>query len=287
MFVGGAFVRSESGRYFQVKSAARSRGRRSRDASTSRAARAKTCATRCSPRRTRGHGWAKRTAYNRGQILYRLAEVMESRRAELTQSLVRGGARRERGRAPRSTRRSIAPSSTPASPTSTTRSLASSNPVAGPHFDFSVPEPMGVVGVVAPERPALLGLVSTVLPVDHRRQHRASRSRARPIRAPRSSGASASRRATCPAASSTSSPATRRSSRRTSRKHREVIGIDAWIVDAELRKTRRARRRRQREAREDARADGPRRAGSTSARRRASAGSSASSRRRRSGTRRA
>jgi acyl-CoA reductase-like NAD-dependent aldehyde dehydrogenase len=105
--------------------------------------------------------WAARTAYNRGQILYRLAEVMESRRAELATSLARGGA----PEAEREVDAAIDRTVYYAGFSDKFQSLvASSNPVAGPHFGFSVPEPMGVVGVVAPPRPALLGLVSAVLP---------------------------------------------------------------------------------------------------------------------------
>jgi acyl-CoA reductase-like NAD-dependent aldehyde dehydrogenase len=108
-------------------------------------------------------GWAARTAYNRGQILYRLAEVMESRRDELRASLVRGGvgARRAAQEADAAVDRAVYY----AGFCDKFQALvASHNPVAGPHFGFSVPEPMGVVAIVAPARPPLLGLVSAVLP---------------------------------------------------------------------------------------------------------------------------
>ena len=91
-------------------------------------------------------GWAARTAFNRGQILYRLAEVMESRRDGARDVARARRGRRERGGGARSMRRSIAPSSTPASATSTRRSSRPRTRCAGPHFGFSVPEPMGVVG---------------------------------------------------------------------------------------------------------------------------------------------
>jgi acyl-CoA reductase-like NAD-dependent aldehyde dehydrogenase len=117
--------------------------------------------------------WAARTAYNRGQILYRLAEVMEARRTELAQSLARvwrahgavgKGATLEEEL--REVDAAIDRSVYYAGFCDKIASLvASSNPVAGPHFGFSVPEAMGIVGVLAPARPALLGLVSTVLPV--------------------------------------------------------------------------------------------------------------------------
>ena len=83
MFVGGAFLRSESGR------TVRGRGRR-----TSPARRARTCATPSSrPREARSPGWARATAYNRGQILYRLAEMMEARSAPTSREVCTGDAR--------------------------------------------------------------------------------------------------------------------------------------------------------------------------------------------------
>ena len=89
---------------------------------------------------------------------------MESRSAELVTSLVRSGL--GQGEAEREVAASIDRAVYYAGFADKFHALvASSNPVAGPHFGFSVPEPMGVVGVVAPPRPSLLGLVSTVLPV--------------------------------------------------------------------------------------------------------------------------
>ena len=161
MFVGGAFVRSESGRYFQVKGAELGvdpevvnvpRGSR-KDARDAVLAAKNALA-----------GWSGRTAFNRGQILYRLAEVMESRKEELVVSLARSGETSESALV--EVERAIDRAVYYAGFADKVHALvASHNPVAGPHFGFSIPEPMGVVGVVAPERPALLGLVSTVLPV--------------------------------------------------------------------------------------------------------------------------
>ncbi len=159
MFVGGAFVRSESGRYFQVK------GKGGADPSAVNFPRGsrKDIRDAVTIAKNAWAGWADRTAFNRGQILYRLAEVLESRSEELAISLERSGL-----------------SSNPVAEVNAAvdravfyagfadkfQSLvASSNPVSGPHFGFSVPESMGVVGVIAPEKPSLLGLVSTVLPV--------------------------------------------------------------------------------------------------------------------------
>lgn len=162
IYVGGAFVRSESGRYVQVtdvagdevglvENVALSSRKDGRDAVKA------------------AHGaigsWAGKTAYNRGQILYRLGEVMEGRRAELTSEIHRsvGGTREDaRDEVLASIDRVISFAGWADKFQSL---LASSNPVAGPHFTFSVPEPMGVVAVVAPRRPTLLGLVSAILPV--------------------------------------------------------------------------------------------------------------------------
>jgi acyl-CoA reductase-like NAD-dependent aldehyde dehydrogenase len=162
MFVGGQFVRSESGRYFQVtdvagdeagsiENIARASRKDGRDAVKA--------ALAAQP------GWAARTAYNRGQILYRLAEVMEARGAELAGEIVRSLGVDEADAAAEveaAVDRVIAFAGWSDKYQSL---LASSNPVSGPHFNFSVPEPMGVVALVAPARPSLLGLVTALLPV--------------------------------------------------------------------------------------------------------------------------
>jgi acyl-CoA reductase-like NAD-dependent aldehyde dehydrogenase len=162
MFVGGAFVRSESGRYFQVRTGT--------EEAPDPAAVNVPLGSRKDGRdavlaaKNASDGWAARTAYNRGQILYRLAEVMESRREELVVSLVRGG--EEKRAAAAEVDVAIDRAVFYAGFCDKYQSLvASSNPVSGPHFGFSVPEPMGVVALVAPSHPALLGLVSTILPV--------------------------------------------------------------------------------------------------------------------------
>lgn len=155
LYLNGEFVRSESGRTttFEhrdgVANIARATRKDLRDAV--RAARAALA------------GWRSRTAYNRGQIVYRLAEMMEDRRGELLEALERAGA------GPTEARKEV-----DASIDRTVwytgwcdkieQWLSTKNPVAGPHFNVSSPEPTGVVGVVAPEKPGLLGLVSTALP---------------------------------------------------------------------------------------------------------------------------
>jgi len=161
MFVGGAFVRSESGRYFQVTSA---EGGADPDVVNLPRGSRKDARDAVLAAKNAWGGWAGKTAYNRGQILYRLAEVMESRRPELTASLERGG--ESPADAAVEVDAAIDRAVFYAGFCDKFHALvASSNPVAGPHFGFSVPEPMGVVAIAAPARPALLGLVSTVLPV--------------------------------------------------------------------------------------------------------------------------
>src|SRR5690606_25452671 len=112
------------------------------------------------------------TALNRGQILYRLAEVLESRRGELEASLSRGVSPQadaeQVGRADvaREVDAAIDRVVCYAGWSDKYQALvSSSNPVAGPHFGFSVSEPVGVVGVLAPTRPSLLGLLGAVCPV--------------------------------------------------------------------------------------------------------------------------
>ena len=99
--------------------------------------------------------WAAMTAYNRGQVLYRIAEMMEARRSEFAE-LCSG---------PKEVERSIDRVVWYAGwADKLAQVLGSANPVAGPYFNFTVPEPTGVVGIIAPEEPALAGLVSRIAP---------------------------------------------------------------------------------------------------------------------------
>jgi aldehyde dehydrogenase (NAD+) len=111
-----------------------------------------------------GPGWARRTPYNRAQILYRLAEMLEARSAELVGSLVFFGARREDAAMGMSVAvdRLIHYAGWA---DKYEQLLGSVNPVASPHFCFTVTEPMGVVGIIAPDSPPLLGLISMIAPV--------------------------------------------------------------------------------------------------------------------------
>jgi acyl-CoA reductase-like NAD-dependent aldehyde dehydrogenase len=162
MFVGGQFIRSESGRYTQVIDVVGED-----EGSAENIARASRKDGRDAVKAAHGawSGWSGKTAYNRGQILYRLAEVMEGRAAELAHELRRSlglSVADARAEVDRSIDRVIAFAGWSDKYQGL---LSSSNPVAGPHFNFSVSESMGVVVVVAPARPSLLGLVTAILPV--------------------------------------------------------------------------------------------------------------------------
>jgi acyl-CoA reductase-like NAD-dependent aldehyde dehydrogenase len=143
LFVGGAFPRSESGRTYEAEgqNVARASRKDARDAV--RAARA------AQP------GWASATAYNRGQVLYRLAEMVEARVSEFA-ALCSG-----RDEVERSIDRIVWYAGWA---DKLPQVLGGSNPVAGPYFNFTVPEPTGVVALLAPDEPPLLGLVSRLLP---------------------------------------------------------------------------------------------------------------------------
>ncbi|CAD5139704.1 Aldehyde dehydrogenase [Microbacterium sp. Nx66] len=156
--IGGAFPRSESGRTYEVVSrkgaflanAAKASRKDARDAVVAARAAVK--------------GWSGATAYNRGQVLYRVAEVLEGRRAQFVDEIV--------------AQEGISSSAATAQVDEAidlwvwyagwcdkyAQVAGNANPVSGPYFNISVPEPTGVVAIVAPQDSALLGLVSVVAP---------------------------------------------------------------------------------------------------------------------------
>ncbi len=157
-YVGGAFIRSESGRTYPLADAAGAFFAHVPQCTRKDLRNAVEAAAKAGP------GWAKRTAYNRGQILYRLAEMLEARGDEMTATLVRFGA--ARAAAAREVAASVDRLVYYAGwADKYEQVLGNVNPVASPHFNFTVTEPMGIVGVIAPDAPALLGLVSLVAPV--------------------------------------------------------------------------------------------------------------------------
>ncbi|WP_181771716.1 aldehyde dehydrogenase family protein [Amycolatopsis pittospori] len=159
LYVGGKFPRSESGRVYPVSDA---KGKFLANASH---ASRKDVRDAVSAARKAFGGWSAATAYNRGQVLYRVAEVLEGRREQFVaevsasegvavkkaQSLVDASIDRWVWYAGWTDKIATV--------------LGGANPVAGPYFSFTVPEPTGVVGVLAPQQSSLLGLVSVLAPV--------------------------------------------------------------------------------------------------------------------------
>lgn len=157
-YVGGAFIRSESGRVYPLN-----------DASGAFFANIPQCTKKdlrnaVEAAAKAGAGWAKRTPYNRAQILYRLAEMLEARKTEMAEAILLDGT-------------SAANAAKEVAATidrivhyagwadKYEQVLGSVNPVASPHFNFTVTEPVGIVGILAPEEAPLLALMTLILPV--------------------------------------------------------------------------------------------------------------------------
>jgi acyl-CoA reductase-like NAD-dependent aldehyde dehydrogenase len=144
LYIGGAFPRSESGRTYEAQgqNVARASRKDVRDAvQAARSAQPK---------------WAGATAYNRGQVLYRIAEMMEARVPEFAE-LCSG-----KDEVHRAIDRWVWYAGFA---DKLSQVLGGTNPVAGPYFNFTIPEPTGVVATIAPDEPPLLGLVSRIAPV--------------------------------------------------------------------------------------------------------------------------
>jgi acyl-CoA reductase-like NAD-dependent aldehyde dehydrogenase len=155
LYIGGDFPRSESGRAYEIADGSGDllawavRGSRKDLRDAVRAARGAT------------KDWAGRTAYNRGQVLYRVAELMEGRRDQFVMEVERAGSPDPGREVDASIDRWVWYAGWS---DKVHHVLGTVNPVAGPYFNFTIPEPTGVVGVVAPEEPPLLGLVSRLAP---------------------------------------------------------------------------------------------------------------------------
>jgi acyl-CoA reductase-like NAD-dependent aldehyde dehydrogenase len=158
LFIGGAFPRSESGRSYPVTGSGGDLLAHAAQASRKDARDAVVAARKAQP------GWAGATAYNRGQVLYRVAELLEGRGGQFAGEIVEC-----EGASP-----SQAASTVTAAidrwvwyagwPDKVAQVVGGANPVAGPYFNFSVPEPTGVVALLAPQASSLLGLVSVIAP---------------------------------------------------------------------------------------------------------------------------
>lgn len=159
LYVGGAFPRSESGRCYRVTSPSGTTLAHVAQASRKDMREAVRAA------RTAFTGWAAATGYNRGQILYRVAELLEGRRDQFAAEV----------RATEACSASAAYAQVDEAidrwvyyagwADKYSQVAGSTNPVSGPYFNFSTPEPTGVVGIIAPKRPSLLGIVRATAPV--------------------------------------------------------------------------------------------------------------------------
>jgi acyl-CoA reductase-like NAD-dependent aldehyde dehydrogenase len=158
VYIGGAFVRSESARTFKVNDAGGLFFANIPQCTRKDLRNAVEAAAKAGP------GWAKRSPYNRAQILYRLAEMLEARSSELVGSLVQFGAR-EADAAKGMTVAVDRLIHYAGWADKYEQLIGSVNPVASSHFNFTVTEAMGVVGVIAPDSPPLLGLLSMIAPV--------------------------------------------------------------------------------------------------------------------------
>ena len=157
IFIGGKFPRTESGRFYKLKV------NNNAIANVCLSSR-KDLKNAVSAARKAFSNWSEASAYNRSQILYRIAEMMEGRKAQFLEDLVLQGVDKQ------SAKKEINISIDRVIyfagwPDKINQVFGSINPVASSHFNFSLLEPMGVVGVIPPESPGLLGLISSLCPV--------------------------------------------------------------------------------------------------------------------------
>jgi acyl-CoA reductase-like NAD-dependent aldehyde dehydrogenase len=165
LYIGGAFPRSESGRSYEVRAADGRFLANAAAASRKDARDAVAAALKAQP------GWAAATAYNRGQVLYRVAEMLEGRRDQFVAEVADAEGLPLDGEGDGDRAAAVVDAAIDrwvwyAGWSDKIAQVAgTANPVAGPYFNLSVPEPTGVVAVLAPQASALLGLVSVVAPV--------------------------------------------------------------------------------------------------------------------------
>lgn len=158
IYIGGKFPRTESGRYYLLE------GKNKKPIANICRGSRKDFRNSVVAARKAFSDWSGRTAYNRGQILYRIAEMLEGRREQFVSELTVQGD--SAAKAEKEVNISIDRFIYYAGWSDKYIQLFSSiNPVASPHFNFSVPEPTGVVAMIAPEESGLLGLVSVIAPV--------------------------------------------------------------------------------------------------------------------------
>jgi len=158
IYIGGQFPRTESGRYYDPKDA---KGQPLANVCLSSRKDLRNAVV--AARKALG-GWSERAAFNRGQIIYRIAEMLEGRRAQFIEELMKQGS--SKVNAEKEVNLSIDRLVYYSGWCDKYQQVFSSvNPVASSHFNFSAHEPMGVVGVIAPQDSSLIGLVSTIIPI--------------------------------------------------------------------------------------------------------------------------
>jgi acyl-CoA reductase-like NAD-dependent aldehyde dehydrogenase len=158
IYIGGQFPRTESGRFYVPTNAA---GKKLANVCLSSR---KDFRDAVVAARSAYGGWSTRAAFNRGQILYRMAEMLEGRKAQFIEELIQQDS--SKGKAEKEVNLAIDRLIYYAGWCDKYQQLFSAvNPVASSHFNFSVPEPTGVVAIIAPQNDSLLGLVSVIAPV--------------------------------------------------------------------------------------------------------------------------
>jgi acyl-CoA reductase-like NAD-dependent aldehyde dehydrogenase len=159
LYIGGAFPRSESGHSYEVTDA------KGRFAANAALASRKDARDAVVAARKAAGGWVGRTAYNRAQIVYRVAEIMEDRRPQFVEAvtLAEGATAAQAGKVVDAAIDRLVWYAGWAD--KITQVVGNTNPVAGPFFNLTSPEPTGVVAVLAPQGSSLLGLVSVLAPV--------------------------------------------------------------------------------------------------------------------------
>jgi len=159
LFIGGAFPRSESGRSYQIQDS-----KRNFIANPAQASRKDLRDAVLAAKNSQAQ-WSSATAYNRGQILYRIAEIMEGRSDQFIAEIVA-----LEGATPKAALKQVQEAIDTwvwyAGWTDKISSTAgSTNPIAGPYYNFTIPEPLGVVGIFAEQKSSLLGVIRGLAPV--------------------------------------------------------------------------------------------------------------------------
>jgi acyl-CoA reductase-like NAD-dependent aldehyde dehydrogenase len=158
IYIGGSFPRTESGRYYPIQD---KKGNILANVCLSSKKDVRNAVV--AARKAFG-GWAEKTAFNRGQILYRIAEMLDGRKAQFIEELIKQGA--SKANAEKEVDHAVDCLVYYAGWADKYQQIGSSvNPVSSSHFNFSALEPMGVIGIIAPQQTSLIGLVNFIAPI--------------------------------------------------------------------------------------------------------------------------